>query len=78
MSKHTQLHLRIVGHNKLMSGSRNEALSDQLSAWCSDRDILKVWIRGRQAAGSGSSLIEGGMNPARFGARASRENVNVR
>ena len=71
-----QLDLRVVGGHEQVAGRGDEGGADLAAERGADGDVLQVGIGGREAAGGGADLVEGGVHAA-FGVDELRERVEV-
>ena len=62
MRHQPQLDLGIIRGDEQVSGCRDERRADLPAQFRLDRDILQVWIGGRQAPRSGADLVKRGVD----------------
>ena len=61
VSENAQLHLRIVKAHEVGTRTRHKGITDLPSRLGADGDVLQVRVCGRQPAGLGHRLVEGGV-----------------
>ena len=59
-----ELDLRVVGGHEQVAGRGDEGGADFAADGGADGDVLQVGVRGREAAGGGADLVEGGVDAA--------------
>ncbi len=76
MGHEAQLDLRVVGGHEQVAGRGDEGGADLAAERGADGDVLQVGVGGREAAGGGADLVEGGVHAA-FGVDQVRQRVEV-
>src|SRR5689334_10266661 len=72
-----ELDLRVIGDQKDPAGARNETGSNGLAARGSYRNVLQIGLRGAQAPGGGSGLIEARVDASSLSVHPLRQGVDI-
>src|SRR6266853_3401674 len=77
VGQQTQLNLRIVSREQHVTGLRYKRCADLAPKLGTDRNVLQVWIGGREPSSRGAGLVERSMHPLCARVDQYRQRVHV-
>ena len=78
VGEQAQFNLRVVGCQQHVPGFGDEGSTNLAAEFCTNGNVLQIWIGRREPSGSGSSLPESGMQSPRGRAEQRGLSVDVR